>query len=413
MDKKQFDAMLAKYADVIVKVGLNIQQGHELFIRGILEDAPFARKVAESAYRTGAYNVDVQFTDEAISRMRMEHAPEKSLEDVAEWQFKRYEHHRKNGHAELAIASSNPDLFSGINPERIAKARKTLMEKIAEPLRPYENLANWCVVATATPDWAVKVFPGIPEAEAVEKLWDAIFKACRIDQADPVSAWESHTEKLLKYKKYLDAKRYAALHYKAPGTDLTIGLPKNHIWNSAQETFQNGVTCTVNIPTEEVFTAAHKDKASGYVTATKPLNLQGVLIEDFTVTFENGRAVKITAKKGEADLKKLIETDENASRLGEAALVPHSSPISQSGILFYNTLFDENASCHLAFGNAYRTSIIGGEEMTEEEFAANSGNKSMVHTDFMIGSGEMDIDGIREDGASEPVMRKGEWAFTV
>jgi aminopeptidase len=211
----------------------------------------------------------------------------------------------------------------------------------------------------------------------------------------------------------LNSKRYSALHYLAPGTDLTIGLPEKQNWSGAQESFKNGITCTVNIPTEEVFTMPHKDKVNGHVKATLPLNLGGTLIEDFTVTFENGKAVKLTAKKGESDLRKLIETDESASFLGEVALVPNSSPIKQSGILFYNTLFDENASCHIAFGNAYRTSVVGGEDMTDEEFATEGGNKSLVHTDFMIGSAEMDIDGIAADGTHEPIMRQGEWAFDV
>ncbi len=218
---------------------------------------------------------------------------------------------------------------------------------------------------------------------------------------------------MIKYKNYLSAKHYSALHYKAPGTDLTIGLPEKHVWQGAEASFKNGITCIVNIPTEEVFTLPDKDKVNGVVSATRPLNLMGAMIEDFSLTFENGRAVKVTAKKGESDLRKLIETDENACRLGEAALVPNSSPISQRGHLFYNTLFDENASCHIALGNAYRDTIAGGEDMTDEEFQSHGGNKSLIHTDFMIGSAEMDIDGIKKDGTREPVMRQGEWAIDL
>jgi aminopeptidase len=287
------------------------------------------------------------------------------------------------------------------------------MQKLVEPLRKYENVSNWCVVATAAPAWAKKVFPEFPVEEAQAKLWEAIFKVSRVDVDDPVRAWQEHIDKLVKYKDYLNSKAYTALHYKGPGTDLTIGLPKNQVWSGAQESFTNGITCTVNLPTEEVFTAPHKDKADGVVTASRPLNLLGALIEDFSLTFENGRAVKIIAKKGENDLRKLIETDENAARLGEVALVPNSSPISQSGILFYNTLFDENAASHIALGNAYRTSIKGGDDMTDEEFAAEGGNKSLIHTDFMIGSGQLDVDGICDDGTREPVMRQGEWAFHI
>jgi aminopeptidase len=226
-----------------------------------------------------------------------------------------------------------------------------------------------------------------------------------------VEAWKSHTRALLKYKDYLNAKRYTALHYTAPGTDLTLGLPEKHIWMGAEASFKNGITSTVNLPTEEVFTLPHKDKADGVVTASRPLNLQGNLVEDFSLTFENGRVVKVTAKKGAEILQKLIETDEYACRLGEAALVPNSSPISQRGHLFYNTLFDENAACHIALGDAYRDTVEGGTEMSKEELMSHGANQSLIHVDFMIGSAEMDIDGIKQDGTHEPVMRQGEWAF--
>ena len=413
MEPQEFDKLLSKYADVVVQVGLNLRNDQRLAIRAILEDAPFVRKVTESAYKAGARYVDVQWTDEASARIYMEHADDEALIDVPDWILTRYEEFYKRGDAELAIHSSNPDLMDGIDPERLAKSRKARMEKLVGPLRKYENFANWCVVATATPSWAKKVFPDLSIDEAQEKLWEMIFKACRIDTPDPVAAWKEHTDKLTKYKDYLNNKRYTALQYKAPGTDLTIGMPEKQVWSGAQESFKNGISGTVNIPTEEVFAAPHREKVNGHVRASLPLNLLGSLIEDFTVTFENGRATKVTAKKGEVNLRKLLETDESASYLGEVALVPNSSPINHSGILFYNTLFDENASCHIAFGNAYRTSFKGGEDMTDEEFAAAGGNKSLVHTDFMIGSAEMDIDGITADGAKEPIMRQGEWAFNV
>ena len=412
MNEQEFDQLLSKYADVVVQVGLNLRKGQILSIRAILEDAPFIRKVTESAYKAGAKYVDVMWTDEGSARTRFELGNPEDITYLPDWIFNRFEEYMKDGNAELAVASTNPDLFEGINSDLLAKSRKARMQKF-EPLRKYENLANWCVVATAAPFWAKKVFPNVPVEEAQTKLWDAIFKVCRIDTADPVAAWQEHTDKLVKYKNYLNNKRYTALHYTAPGTDLTVGLPEKQVWAGAQESFKNGITCTVNIPTEEVFTAPHKEKVDGFVKATLPLNLQGTLIEDFTVTFENGRAVKVTAQKGEDDLRKLIETDENASRLGEVALVPNSSPINQSGILFYNTLFDENASCHIALGNAYRTSIEGGADMTNEEFADAGGNKSLIHTDFMIGSAEMNIDGITKEGTHEPIMRNGEWAFDV
>ncbi|MFT3893474.1 MAG: aminopeptidase [Anaerolineales bacterium] len=412
MNNENFDQMLEKYADVTVRVGLNLRKGQRLVIQALLDDTPFVRRVTESAYKAGARYVDVSFNDEKLARIRFEHADPESITEVPDWAIVRNEEYLKRGDAFLSIASSDPDLLNGINPELIAKNRKARAEKF-EPLRKYENEYNWCVVSTASPSWAKKIFPDIPVEQAQAKLWEAIFSACRIDVADPVQAWKDHTDKLIQYRDYLNAKRYTSLHYTAPGTDLMVGLPENHFWEGGGSTFKNGIFGIPNLPTEEVFTTPHKDQVDGVVKASFPLNLQGVLIEDFSITFEKGKAVKVTAKKGEEDLRKLLETDENAGRLGECALVPNSSPIGQRGHLFYNTLFDENASCHLAFGNSYRESIQGGTEMTEEEFAAAGGNKSLIHVDFMIGSAEMNIDGICADGTREPVLRAGEWAFKV
>lgn len=412
MNSENFDQMLEKYADVTVHVGLNLRKGQRLAIQALLDDAPFVRKVVESAYKAGAIYVDVLFTDEILTRVRFEHADPESITEVPEWMLARSEEYFKRADALLGIASSDPDLLIGISPDLIAKNRKARAEKY-DPLRKYDSTYNWCVVSTASPSWAKKIFPDLPVEQAQSKLWDAIFSACRIDVADPVQAWKDHTDKLIKYRDYLNTKRYSSLHYTAPGTDLTIGLPEKHLWEGGGSTFKNGIFCIPNLPTEEVFSMPHKDKVDGVVTSTLPLNLMGVLIEDFSITFENGRAVKVTAKKGEEDLRKLLETDENACRLGECALVPNSSPIGQRGHLFYNTLFDENASCHLAFGSAYRESIEGGPDMTEAEFAAQGGNKSLIHVDFMIGSAEMNIDGIKGDGSRAPVMRAGEWAFEV
>lgn len=412
MTEQEFDQLLSKYADVVVRIGLNLRKGQRLLVRGILDDAPLMRKVTESAYKAGAVYVEPIYTDERITRIRFEYANPESITEVPNWMLTRYEEYYERMDAELAIHSSDPELLSGIDPDLIAKNRKATAEKF-EPLRKYENTTNWCVVATASPAWAQKVFPAVPAKEAVEKLWEEIFASCRIHTADPVAAWQEHVEKLKKYRDYLNAQKFTALHYSAPGTDLTIGLPEKHLWQGAQAEFKNGITGIPNLPTEEVFTTPHKDKVDGTVTSTMPLNYSGVLIEDFSLTFENGRAVKVTAKKGEETLKKLIETDENAARLGECALVPNSSPISQRKILFYNTLFDENASCHVAIGNSYRDTIVSGEDMTEEEFATAGGNKSLTHVDFMIGSDQLDIDGIKSDGSRVPVFRKGEWVVKI
>ena len=412
MTESEFDKLLSKYAEVVVRVGLNLRKGQRLLLRGILDDAPLMRKVTESAYKAGAIYVEPIYTDERIARIRFEHADPETLTEVPNWMLTRYEEYYERMDAELAIQSSDPELLSGIDPELIAKHNKARAQKF-EPLRKYENTTNWCVVATATPAWAKKVFPNVPEKEAVEKLWEEIFASCRIHEADPVAAWMSHREKLQKYRDYLNAQKFTALHYRAPNTDLTIGLPEKQQWQGAQAEFKNGIIGVPNLPTEEVFTTPHTEKVNGFVSSTMPLNYGGALIEEFSLTFENGRAVKVTAKKGEETLKKLIETDENAARLGEVALVPNSSPISQRKILFYNTLFDENASCHVAIGNSYRDTIVGGEDMTEEEFAAAGGNKSLVHTDFMIGSDKLDIDGIKSDGSRVPVFRAGEWAIKI
>ena len=412
MNETEFDQKLGKYADVVVRVGLNLRKGQRLLIRGILEDAPLIRKVTESAYKAGAVFVDVLYTDERLNRIRLEHADPESLTDVPGWLYARYEEYYERMDADLAISSTDPDLLTGISPERIAKYRKAIMQKM-EPLRKYENTTNWCVVSTASPAWSKKVFPELSTKEAQEKLWEEIFAGCRIDMPDPVDAWKKHVTNLKKYRDYLNDQRFAALHYIAPGTDLMIGLPEKHLWAGAQAEFKNGITGIPNLPTEEVFTTPHKDKVHGTVHSTRPLSYMGALIEDFSLMFENGRAVKVAAKTGEETLRKLIETDENACRLGEAALVPHSSPIGQRGILFYNTLFDENAACHIALGNSYRETIIGGEDMTEEEFNASGGNKSLVHTDFMIGSDQLDIDGIKADDSRVPLLRAGEWAMDV
>lgn len=410
MTEQEFDTLLGKYADVVVHIGLNLRKGQRLLIRGILDDAPLIRKVTESAYKAGAVYVDVFFTDERLTRLRFEHADPETFTEVPNWLYARYEEYYQRMDAELAISSADPELLAGVSPDLIATYRKAILQKM-EPLRKYENSTNWCVVSTASPAWAKKVFPNLPVQEAQEKLWAEIFASCRIHADDPVAAWNKHIADLKKYRTYLNEQHFTALHYQAPGTDLTIGLPEKHLWQGAQAEFKNGIIGIPNLPTEEVFTTPHKDRVDGVVSATMPLNYAGMLIKGIQLNFENGRAVKVNAKSGEESLRKMIETDENACRLGEVALVPNSSPISQRKILFYNTLFDENASCHIALGNSYRDTIVGGEDMTEEEFAAQGGNKSLVHTDFMIGSDGLDIDGIRADGSRAPVMRAGEWAF--
>ena len=410
--------MLAKYAEAIVKVGLNIRTGQRLIIssgvtRGVSHQfAPLVREIAKAAYAVGAKYVDAIFADEEMLRIRAQHAPKDSFGIYPKWQIQALKDMIDNGDALLTIGGSNPDLLGGLDAEVVGQMQKAHLENwspISEKVS--SNAINWCVVAAAGEAWAHKIFPDLPVDKAQEKLWKAIFETTRIDQPDPVAAWNKHIASLRERALYLQNKQYTALHYKAPGTDFTLGLPSGHLWISAQSMAQNGVAFTANMPTEEVFTLPDRNRADGVISATFPLSYGGTLIDDFQVTFENGRIVKVTAKQGEAALQKLVETDEGSHRLGEVALVPASSPIAKRGHLFYNTLYDENASCHIAIGRAYRFTLTGGEELTDEEFVSAGGNVSLNHVDFMIGSPKMDIDGIKKDGSREPVMRQGEWAI--
>jgi len=411
---------LQKYAELVVRVGLNLREGQRLVInnpttRGVLlHTAPLVREVAKAAYRAGARYVDVLWGDEALLKTRVQEAPRDSFGEFSDWQIKAISDMIDHDGAHLTIRSNNPDLMNGEDPEIVGQVQKTYLEKYTEFSQVIgQNLINWLVIAAAGPVWAARVFPDLESAEAEKKLWEAIFSITRVDQPDPVAAWEKHVKELRSRSEYLNAKQYAALHYTAPGTDLTVGLPPGHFWNSAGSTAQNGIFYIANMPTEEIFTLPHKDQINGYVSASMPLSYSGALMEGFSLTFENGHVVKATAEKNEAVLQKLVSADKGASSLGEVALVPHNSPIAQSGLLYYDPLIDENAASHLALGRAYKFTLKDAENMSDEDFLARGGNLSMVHVDFMIGSAKMDIDGLRTDGATEPVMRHGEWAFDV
>lgn len=412
MKSSEFQQSLEKYADVIVKVGLNLREGQRLIINAGIADYPLVRAVTKSAYQAGARVVTVMYSDEEIAHIRLKMSSREALKEVPNWLLQAYLDHAKKGDAYLAISSDNPDLLGDVDPEAIAIQRKAAgkkMMKVAEYIM--RDAINWCVISYPAEDWARKVFPGVSGKQAQEKLWEAIFQTCRVDQPDPVAAWQEHIVNLKKRSEYLNSKRYSALHYSAPGTDLTVGLPRGHQWLAAQSEAENGIKFTANLPTEEVFTMPHKDKVEGTIRSSRPLVVMGTTVEDFALTFKKGKVVDITAKKNEETLRKLIETDEGGSRIGEVALVPVSSPISKRGHLFYNTLFDENAASHIALGRAYRFTMKGGATMNEEEFQKRGGNYSLIHVDFMVGSDKMNIDGILSDGSSEPIMRKGEWAF--
>jgi aminopeptidase len=407
-----FEQKLQNFADLAINVGVGLQADQRLIVRAPVEGAPLVRLIAASAYRVGARLVDVMWDDDAITLARFKYARRDSFEEFPTWRTDALTQVAEAGDAVLSIYATDPDLLKDQDPDLVAQTKR-VADTHMMPFRRrlMSDALNWSIISLPIPAWAAKVFPDDAPEEQMSKLWEAIFKICRIDQADPLAAWREHTKQLAATRDYLNAKQYTALKYTAPGTDLTLGMPENHLWHGGQKETLGGIPFIPNLPTEEVFTMPHKDKAEGVVTSTKPLSYGGVLIENFSLTFAGGRVTKVTAEKGETILKKLVESDEGAGRLGEVALVPHSSPISQTGLLFYNTLFDENASNHLAVGRAYRFSLENGPAMSDEEFAAAGGNDSLTHVDFMIGSAEMDIDGITQNGEIEPVMHNGKWTF--
>ncbi len=404
------DVKLDRLGEVAVKVGLGLQPGQELVMTAPIDALPLVRRITEHAYKAGASLVTTLFSDEEATLMRFRHAPDGSFDTASGWLFEGMANAFRNGAARLAIAGENPSLLSGQNPERVARANRARSRAYQPALELIAGFdINWTIVSYASAAWAKSVFPDENETVAVAKLWDAIFSASRVDRVDPVAAWAEHNAALHARTKLLNAKRYHALHFTGPGTDLVVGLADDHEWEGGAGTAKNGIVCNPNIPSEEVFTTPHKDRVSGTVTSTKPLSYQGTLIDEISVRFEEGRIVEATARTGADVLNKVLETDEGAARLGEVALVPHSSPISASGLLFYNTLYDENAACHIALGQAYAKCIRGGDTMTADELSAKGANRSLIHIDWMIGSGEVDIDGLSESGAAEPIMRKGEW----
>jgi aminopeptidase len=407
----QFEQNLKKYVAVIVRAGLNLRPGQRLLIVAPIEVADFVRLLTAEAYQAQARLVDVIWMDEHLDLIRYQYAPRDSFEEFTAWQLNAALDIAEAGDAILYVAAFNPDLLGDQDPELVA----TVQQTHAKHWKPYRKLPldshNWIIVAGSVDAWATKVFPDLAPPDGKAKLWDIIFDICRIKEADPMSTWLDHVRELRARCESLNRKRYTALRLTAPGTDLTVTLPRKHLWKGGRETTEQGFDFTANIPTEEVFTIPHRDGTEGTVTSTKPLSYSGVLIEDFCLTLSRGRVVKASAGRGEAALHKLLEMDDGASRLGEVALVPHSSAISQSGLVFYNTLIDENASSHLALGRGFKINLAGGNQMSDEEFAKVGGNFSLIHVDFMVGSDQMDVAGILDDGRVEPIMRNGEWVF--
>ncbi len=402
---------LDKLAEVAIKIGLQLQEGQDLVLTAPIAALPLVRLLTKHAYMAGAGLVTTFYADEECTLARYAHAPDVSFDRASGWLYEGMAKAFENGAARLAIAGDNPMLLSSQDPAKVARANRANSMAYKPALEKIANFEiNWNIISYPNPSWAKLVFPDLPEEEAVARLADAIFAASRIDVADPVAAWKEHNANLARRSEWLNGRRFDALHFIGPGTDLKVGLADGHEWQGGAATAKNGIVCNPNIPTEEVFTTPHALKVEGHVSSTKPLSHQGTLIDDIRVRFEGGRIVEAKAGRGEDVLLKVLDTDEGARRLGEVALVPHSSPISASGVLFYNTLFDENASCHIALGQCYSNCFVNGGALTPDQVKAQGGNSSLIHIDWMIGSGEVDIDGINADGSRVPVMRRGEWA---
>lgn len=410
---RSFAENVQKYAELVVKLGVNIQPGQDLVISVDTGLEEVVHTIIRAAYEAGARNVYVDWRDPHVDLLRFLHAPDEAFEASAypAWKAKDHGEHAERGAAFLNIFAPNPDIFSQADPARVAAWRKAA----AEASFPYQHYTingevSWTIMSVPTPVWAAKLFPELSAENAVEKLWALIFKTTRVNLDNPVEAWHQHIDNLGRRAKWLNDMNFKTLHYTGPGTDLEVDLPAVHSWIFAQFHNQNGVPFIPNMPTEEVFTTPARSGVRGTVTSTKPLNYNGVMIENFSLIFENGEVMKFTAEKGYDALKNLLQTDEGAKRLGEIALVPHDSPISNSNVIFFNTLFDENASCHIALGASIPITVKDGVKLNQENMVEYGFNQSMTHVDFMIGSAELNIDGITESGERVAVFRNGNWA---
>jgi len=418
----EFEQKLEKYAEVILKVGLNLQPKQRLLIGGStlasdgapFEAAPLVRIIAKKAYQMGARLVDVIWGDEQLRLIRYQYCPKKSLREYPKWRVNARLDISQAGDANLIIMSPNPDLLNDVDLSAILKFQLFLLKH----LKPVSNLvskfaSNWLGVVVPNKAWADKILSHIPSNERVQRFWEIIFAICRINEKDPVSSWQNHNDNLQKRCDYLNEKQYRTLKLTSSETNLIVGLPKDHIWHGGKVTSQNRIDFTPNLPTEEIYTLPDKNHVEGIVKITKPVLIQGQLIEDCIFKFSKGLITEASARIGEDTIDKIINIDKGARRLGEIALVPHSSPISKTGLLFYNLLIDENASNHIALGQGLRNSLKNGYALTDEEFLAAGGNNSTIHLDLMIGSGEMSVDGILDDETREPIMRNGEWVFEI
>ncbi|MBG9211178.1 MULTISPECIES: aminopeptidase [Mammaliicoccus] len=407
-----YEKQLQKYAELLVKVGLNVQEKEPVYIQASIDASEFVHLVVEEAYKIGAEDVKVRYNDDRIAQLKYQYEPEAFFENVKQYDIDEKMDYLDRKAAFLSIVSSSPDSLKDADPNKIRKSMAANGKAFKDYMVAVQSdRMSWCVASYPSVGWAKMMFPELSDDEAVNKLLETILKTVRVDQEDPVKAWEDHDHLLHEKADYLNNKKYKALHYKSEGTDLTIELPDGQYWSGASSVNSKGNSFVANMPTEEVFTAPHKNGVNGTVSNTLPLSYSGNIIDDFTLTFKDGEVVDYKAGIGEEILKSILETDEGSKRLGEVALVPVDSPISNMNTLFYNTLFDENASCHIALGSAYAFCIEGGKDMSAEQLAENGLNDSTTHVDFMIGSKDLSIDGILENGEKEPVFRDGNWAF--
>ena len=408
------EKMYDKLAELVVKKGVNVQKDQPVIIKASVQDADFVKKVAKCAYEAGARYVSVQWHDIDLSRMAYLYETDEVLAEIPQWQYDRMKYQQDGGACYITIASDEPGAMADIDSGKLRIANQAYFAKMAD-LMPYtmNNVGQWTVIGLPSVPWAKAVFPDLSEEEAFEKLGDAIFSVTRVtEDNDPIADWEQHDRELLEHAGKLNGFRFRELHFTSElGTDLHVELVKDHIWVGGGCTTPKGVFFDPNMPTEECFCMPVKTGTNGIVYASKPLDYNGKLIENFWLRFEDGRVVDYDAEKGKEALSQMISFDEGASYLGEVALVPYDSPVSRSGVLFLHTLYDENAACHLALGRPYPENLEGGVEMSKEELAAHGANDSMLHEDFMIGTREMSIDGIREDGTAVPVFRHGNFVF--
>lgn len=407
IDPARLDAL----AEVAVRVGLQLRPGQDLLLTAPVEALPLVRRIAEHAYRAGAGLVTPLLADPEVTLARYRSGAEGSFDSAAGWLYEGMAKAFDAGTARLAIVGEDPMLLAGQDVAKVSRANRANSVAYRPAMERITGFdVNWNIVAYPGAAWARQVFPDAAPEAAVGKLAEAIFAASRVDRPDPVAAWADHNAALRARTERLNGQRFSALHFTGPGTDLTIGLADGHEWHGGASTAKNGITCNPNIPTEEVFTTPHALRVEGHVSSTKPLSYQGTLIDGIAVRFAEGRIVEASARRGLDVLNKVLDTDAGARRLGEVALVPHSSPISQSGLLFFNTLFDENAACHIALGQCYAKCFRDGATLSQDDIAARGGNTSAIHIDWMIGSDQVDIDGVALDGSRVPLFRKGEWA---